>query len=53
MMILYNYEKLSAIDTSSDITTKADKTLRKNLLYITAGAIGASTLIGLILSAFI
>ena len=53
MLLLYNYEKLSDFDSSAEVTTKADKTLRKNLLYLTAGAIGASTLIGLILSAFI
>ena len=44
---------IKAIPKGVLVTTKADKTLRKNLLYITAGSIGASTLIGLIISAFL
>lgn len=50
MLLLYNYEKLTETDSLAEVTTKADQTLRKKLLYITAGAIGASTIIGLILS---
>ena len=53
MLILYNYENLGSNNKSSDISTKEDKVLRKNLLYIAAGAVGASSVIGLLLAVFL
>lgn len=50
MLMLYDHEKLGDKQNSPDISTKKDKLLRKHLYYISAGAVGASTVIGLILA---
>ncbi len=53
MLTLYNYEKLTGNGNSHDIATMEDKKLRKFLLCLSAGAVGASAVIGLILAMLI
>lgn len=53
MLMFHDFENFGESKTSPDIATKADKSLRKHLLYIAAGAVGASTVIGFILAALL
>lgn len=53
MLMLYDFDGFGASKISPDIATKEDKSLRKHLLYIAAGAVSASAVIGLILAALL
>lgn len=53
MLMLYNFEKLACGKSSPEVATKEDKNLRKFLLCLSAGAVGASAVIGFILAMII
>lgn len=53
MLLLYDYEDSGCEKKSPDIPTKEDKSLRKRLLYIAAGAVGFSTIIGVVIAALL
>lgn len=50
MLLLYNYEKCTGNVNSPDVTTKEDKSLRRLLYCLAGGAVGISSLVGLLLA---
>ncbi len=50
MLMLYNYESLSDCIDEADKVTKSDKALRRRLFSLTAGAIGLTAIISLIIA---